>query len=265
MEMGTFAIAGLGNISSRHYKAIEDIGGEIVATYDVDKSRNPTVDTFEELLESDAQWIVLLTPNKLHAAQIRQCLDAGKKVITEKPPTLSFFDLHEFDIEDEVYTISQLRYMEGIQELRKKVIKDKGYNVRLNIIAERDPIYLANWRGKKDWSGGLLYINGIHYFDILTWIFGGVKKIDYVRWFGDFKVQGRVELEQATVDFNIEIATDKPNHKSLTVNDTEIDLSAGFFELHGEIYKDMQEGSGIHVLQLSRAFELIDKIYERKN
>lgn len=260
----TFGLCGLGNISSRHIKAIEEIGGKIVATYDVDQSRNPTCQSFEELLESDAEWIVVLSPNKLHRKQTLQAARAGKKVITEKPPVLSYGDLWGMWPHEYIYTISQLRYMQSVKDLRMKVKDSDGYIGTLNIVASRDPYYLANWRGNLEWSGGLLYTIGIHYLDLLTWIFGSVKKIDYVRWFNDWKVQGRIELERGTFDFNIEVSEDEPNFKLLEVNDEEIDLAAGFFELHGEAYKDIFNGGGIHPKEMHRAIELIDKLYGYK-
>jgi len=258
-----FGLCGLGNIASRHIQAIEDIGGEIVDTYDVDSSRNPSCDSYEDLLMNpDANWIVILSPNKLHYEQAKMALAVGKSVIVEKPPVTNLFDLWSFDLEDNIYTISQLRYMESIKNLRMKVKDSDGYTVRLNIVAHRDPIYLANWRGRGDWSGGILYTIGIHYFDILTWIFGGLKKIDYVRWMDDdWRVQGRFELQQGTVEFNIEVSETKPNHKSLVVDDLEIDLAAGFFDLHSEVYKDIFAGGGVHPLELNRAINLIDHIY----
>lgn len=261
----TFAINGLGNISSRHIAAIESIGGKVLATYDVDKSRNPSCGSYQELLDSEADWIVILTPNKMHLEEARKALRAGKRVIVEKPPTLNSFDLGEFDIDDEIYSVSQLRYMPSIKDLRMKVVMDDGYDARLNIVAHRDPIYLANWRGREEWSGGLLYIIGIHYFDILTWIFGALKKIDYVRWEGDWRCTGRLELERGTVEFNIEISETKPNHKSLRVDDKEIDLAAGFFELHSEVYKAIMDGNGVHPAEMYRACELIDHLIMRKH
>jgi len=256
----TFGLCGLGNISSRHIKAIEEIGGKVVATYDVDASRNPTCKTYQELLESDAEWIVILSPSKMHKKQATKALSWGKKVITEKPPVLSYGDLWSFGLDDDIYGISQLRYMQSIKDLRMKVKDSDGYMGRLNIVAQRDPIYLANWRGDNEWSGGLLYTIGIHYFDVLTWIFGGLKKIDYVRWINDNKVQGRLELEQGTFEFNIEISETEDNFKTLEIDDEEIDLAAGFFELHGEAYKDIFNDGGIHPKEMHRAIELIDKI-----
>jgi len=257
----TFAIAGLGNISSRHTQAIKDIGGKIIDTYDVDRSRSSTVHSWEDFLKTKADWIVLLTPNKMHLQQALAALKTNKNVIVEKPPTMTYFELFDYPLDAPIYTISQLRYMESIKKLRIKVLKDSGYSVKLNVVAHRDPIYLANWRGKEDWSGGLLYIIGIHYFDILTWIFGGVKTVDYVRWINEWKCQGKVQLDKCELIFNIEISEDKPNSKSLIVDDKEIDLAAEFFELHGECYKDIMNGGGIHPWELNKAILLIDKLH----
>lgn len=259
-----FSIAGLGNISSRHVEAIKKIGGEVLDTFDVDASRNPTCSTYEELLKSPAEWVVLLTPSNLHFEQAQQALKAGKRVIMEKPATLNAFDLDEFDIRDEVYVVSQLRYMQSIKDLHMKVMRDEGYNVRLNIIAHRDPAYLANWRGDEAWSGGLLYILGIHYFDLLTYIFGAVKSVHYVRWISEWKCTGKLELERATVAFNIEISETKPNYKFLAVNDHKVDLAAGFFELHGDVYQAIVDGEGIHPSEMYRAAELIDLLIALK-
>ena len=256
--MQTFALSGLGNISSRHIAAIKSIGGEILDTFDIDKSRNPSCETFDDLLKTKADWIVVLSPNVTHYEQAQKALAAGKRVIIEKPATLNSFDLEEFDIEDEVYVVSQLRYMQSIKDLHMKVVRDDGYVVRLNIVAHRDPTYLANWRGDEGWSGGLMHIIGIHYFDILTYIFGAVRTLRYVRWISEWRCTGQIELERAIVSFNIEISETKPNHKSLTVNDQKIDLAAGFFDLHSDVYKAIVDGEGIHPSEMYRAHECID-------
>lgn len=260
----TFGLVGLGNISSRHIKAIEDNGGKIVATYDVDKSRNPSCKNFGELLQSGADYIVLLTPNKLHHEQAKMCSMAGKKVIVEKPPVINAFDLKYYDFDDDVFVVSQLRYMESIKDLRVKVMRDGGYNVELNVTAHRDPVYLANWRGDMGWSGGLLYTIGIHYFDILTWIFGPLKSIKYVRWIDDWHVQGKIYLERCALTFRIEVSETKEDEKWLRVDDQEIDLATDFFSLHGEVYKDILNGGGISPMEMTNCCELIDELYAHR-
>jgi UDP-N-acetyl-2-amino-2-deoxyglucuronate dehydrogenase len=266
MSKLTFAIAGLGGISSRHINAIEAVGGKVVATYDPDPSRGSTAGSFEELLKSKAEYVVLLTPNCMHKEQARQALDAGKGVVVEKPPVMTLFDVGYFGLDEPIYAVSQLRYMESIKNLRRKVMKDKGYDIRLDVQAHREPMYLANWRGDPEWSGGLLPTIAIHYFDVLTWIFGGLERIDYIRWLDEWHIQGRVELEKGTVHFNIGI-TSGDNVKTLTVGDEEIDLAAEFFELHEEVYKDVVDpnSTGVHPTELSKALELIDKIYDHCN
>jgi len=256
----TFAVAGLGNIYPRHKKAIEDVGGEIIGTWDVDKSRGSTVKSFEELVSLPADYVVILTPNKLHLDQARYALNRGKKVIVEKPPVMSYLDLFEFDKDEPIYTVSQLRYLPDFETLELKNVND----VRLNICAHRDPLYLANWRGKLDWSGGLLYIVGIHYFDILTWLFGSLLSIDHVRWIGDWRVQGIIQLDKALVQFNIEISEEKPDFKELIINDKKIDLAKNFFSLHGEVYKDILAGKGIHPQDFNKTLLTLDKIYAKR-
>lgn len=256
----TFVIAGLGNISPRHLHAIDSIGGTIVGTYDVDKSRYSTVDSFEKLLELDAEWLVILTPNKLHEEMILAGLRAGKKIITEKPSVLSFAKLKKFELEDQVYTISQLRYMKSIEDLRTRVWNEGDYNVVLDITAHRDPIYLANWRGKQEWSGGLLYTIGIHYFDILNWIFGETVKVKYVRWIDDWHVEGELQLTHANVEFKIAVSETEPDRKRLIVDEKEIDLACGFFELHDKCYEEIFNDRGISLYEQSEAIKSLDKI-----
>lgn len=258
----TFAVVGLGNISERHFHAIEAIGGRVVTTYDVDRSRNPKSRSFEGVLQSQAEWVVLLTPNSLHLDQALACLRAGKKVIVEKPPVISYFDLHHFQSDDPVYTVSQLRFNSEIAYIKDHLPSEN--NVVLNVVAHRDPIYLANWRGKEDWSGGLLYTIGIHYLDILTWLFGKCKQIEYVRWMGKWKCQGILHLEKATVEFNIEVSETKENEKTLIINEERVDLADGFFELHDEVYKAIMRGEGLKPWDLAQCTKIIDQLISKK-
>jgi len=260
--MNRFAVAGLGNIYKRHKNAIEKIGGKIIASYDPDPSRSPTVDSYEKLLQSEAEWVVILSPNKYHFPQVNAALAANKKVIVEKPAAMGFFDVSQYDRSAPLYTVSQLRYMDSILELRRQFQTgpQKQNKIVLDIKAHRPPNVLSGWRGKFDWSGGICYILGIHYFDILTWIFGPLRKIDYIRWISDIKVQGYMSLEFAHVLFNLEITETEKNKKILTVNKEKIDLAWRFFELHEKVYEGIIEGKGLRPYRCLEAFRIIEHI-----
>lgn len=251
-----FAVSGLGNIFPRHQKAIEAIGGTIVATYDPDKSRGGSVTSYEDLLQSDADYVVILSPNKYHLEQVLLADAAGKKVIVEKPPVMSLHDLYQ--LPKDMWCISQLR---GLPFKKFETISC----VRLNIIAHRDPHYLAGWRGKDDWSGGLLYTIGIHYFDFLIQQFGKVTHIDYVRWVDDWHCEGALKLENAIVSFRIMISEDRPNQKQIKVNGEEVDFGEAFENLHIPAYQAIMDGRGIHPQDMVETLYLLDKIYATKN
>jgi len=262
----TFAISGLGSISPRHLEAVKHIGGIILDVHDPDWSKSYFYGrqavfhkSIESMLEkSEAEWFVILSPSKYHFSQSMKALDLGKKVIVEKPAAMTLYDVLQYSGR-EIYTVSQLRYLDDIINIKNK-ISTGHHDVNIKIIAHRHPITMANWRHDINWSGGLMYFVGIHYIDLVTWLFGKMEKLEQVTWLNKQKCQFSMELERATVNASFEITETQPNHKSMIIDDIEIDLAAKFYDLHCYLYEDIMAGHGIHPMDVYHTMEIIHKI-----
>ncbi len=221
--MKKFALIGAaGYIAPRHMKAIKDTKNELVAAYDpydgvgIMDSNFPDADFFTEFERFDRHidklrreknpidFVSICSPNYLHDAHIRFGLKSGCDVICEKPLVLNPWNLDALqEIEQEtgnkVYTILQLRLHKSIIELRERVLngpKDKIYDVDLTYMTSRGHWYHTSWKGEMEKSGGIATNIGVHFFDMLAWVFGGVKK-NIVHTLTDDAAAGFLELDQA--------------------------------------------------------------------
>ncbi|NQX81178.1 MAG: Gfo/Idh/MocA family oxidoreductase [Flavobacteriaceae bacterium] len=295
--MKKFALLGLaGYIAPRHLKAIKDTGNELVAALDkfdsvgVMDSYFPDADFFTEYerfdrhiakikRESDdsLDYISICTPNYLHDSHIRMALRSGVNAICEKPLVLNPWNVEALkDIEKEtgkrVFTILQLRLHPAIIELKKKIDsseKDKVFDVDLTYITSRGSWYYASWKGEDDKSGGIASNIGIHFFDMLMWIFGGVEEnIVYQR--SHDRASGYLKLKKARVKWFLSINSEvlpeqykeQRTYRSITVDGEEVEFSGGFTDLHTHSYKHILEGDGFG---LDDALPSIELAYEIRN
>lgn len=277
--MKNFALIGAaGYIAPRHLKAIKDTNNELIAALDkfdsvgVMDSYFPQADFFteferferhiEKLKRNNTQldYVSICTPNYLHDSHIRMALRRGADAICEKPLVLNPWNVDALqDIEKEtnakINTILQLRLHPSIVALKKKVAHhhDKKFDVDLSYITSRGSWYHISWKGDESKSGGVATNIGIHFFDMLTWIFGEVKDNQvHVRQVS--KAAGFLEFEKARVRWFLSIdENDLPNevkikgqrtYRSITMDGEEIEFSSGFTELHTESYKRILEGNG---------------------
>ena len=295
--MKNFAMIGLGGyIAPRHLKAIKDTGNRLGAAYDKSDSVG-IIDSFfpkasffteQELFDrhctkikntSDKIDIVsICTPNYLHDAHIRYGLRLNADVICEKPLVLNLWNIDaiqkiEAETGRKVYTILQLRLHESIIALKKKISEgpqDKIYDVDLTYITSRGNWYYASWKGNDHKSGGIATNIGVHFYDMLIWIFGAVKE-SVVHASSHDRVAGFLQLERARVRYFLSINADhlpqnvrqegKTTYRSITIEDKEFEFSEGFSELHTESYQQILEGNGfgledsrdcIHIVQSIR-------------
>ncbi len=288
-----FAIIGLGGyIAVRHLKAIKETGNNLVAALDINDSVGvidsyfPEADFFVEFERFDrhidklrrqgtkVDFISICSPNYLHDSHIRFALRNGCHVICEKPLVLNpwnYEGLAEFEKETgkKVYNVLQLRLHESIMDLRKKIqnaAKDKIYDVDLTYITSRGSWYHYSWKGEIQKSGGIATNIGIHFFDMLIWIFGDVKK-NSTQILECNKASGYLELEQARVNWSLSVDhNDLPEnvkekgqrtYRSITIDGKEMEFSEGFTELHTDTYREILAGNGFGLEESKKSIEVV--------
>lgn len=294
--MKNFALIGAaGFIAPRHMKAIKETGNALVAALDkhdnvgIIDSYFPDADFFTEFERFDRHidklrrkgtmidYISICSPNYLHDSHIRFALRSGAHAICEKPLVLNPWNVEALaDIEKEtgkrVFTILQLRLHPAIIELRKKIAggpKDKIYDVDLNYITSRGNWYQSSWKGEASKSGGIATNIGIHFFDMLIWIFGSVKNVKATKYEADHAV-GYLELERARVKWSLSInydhlpadvkATGKRTYRTLKIENQELEFSEGFTDLHTTSYQGILNGHGFGINDARPSIELVHKI-----
>ncbi|MEM7368466.1 MAG: Gfo/Idh/MocA family oxidoreductase [Bacteroidota bacterium] len=303
--MKNFAITGVaGYIAPRHLKAIKDTNNELIAAMDphdsvgiLDRyfsdvsffSEFERFDRHLERLKRDSNrrgidYLSICAPNYLHDAHIRLALRLGANAICEKPLVANPWQLdalQEMELESpgKVYTILQLRVHPSLIALKKKIDENPTNTKRdvvLSYVTSRGKWYLYSWKGDEDKSGGVATNIGIHFFDMLSWLFGGVQKSEvYLR--DPKKMSGLLELENANVRWFLSIdKTDlpasareagQPTYRSITVDGEEIEFSGGFTDLHTRMYEVTLEGNGFGMEVARPSIELVhgirnDKILE---
>lgn len=285
-----FAIIGSsGYIAPRHLKAIQEIGGTLLyATDPKEKSENlvnfPSCKFFNEfsnfnnaIKNQKADYITICSPNFLHFEHIKYAIENNINVICEKPLVLNLDDLNALQkIQNnstaKIYTIFQLRYHDSVLKLTKKVNSaniSQQHKIKLHYITPRDESYLKTWKGNQDLSGGILANIGIHFFDMLLWIFGDLKKL-HLSHKTPKCIKGTFILAKAEVDWILSIdSADLPQHikdnqirtyRSITIDGEELEFSTGFEDLHTLSYKDILAGKGYGVKDAKKSLEIIDKI-----
>lgn len=288
-----FAIIGVGGyIAVRHLKAIKETGNKLVAALDINDSVGiidsyfPEADFFVEFERFDRHidklrregtsidFITICSPNYLHDAHIRFALRSGANAICEKPLVLNpwnFDGLREFEKEKgkKVYNVLQLRLHPSIIELRERILNgppDKIYDIDLTYITSRGNWYHYSWKGDVHKSGGIATNIGIHFFDMLIWIFGDIKK-NIMHHLDQSKACGFLELERArvrwflSIDYN-NLPEDVKNKgqrtfRSIAVDGEEMEFSQGFTDLHTETYKQILEGNGYGLEESRKSIEMV--------
>lgn len=293
-----FALIGVaGYIANRHVKAIKETGNEMVAALDKFDSVGfidsyfPNSDFFVEFERFDrhiaklnrtgkkVDYVSIMSPNYLHDSHIRFALRNGADAICEKPLVLNPWNIDALlDFEKEtgknVYNILQLRLHPSIIALKKKIDAgpaDKIYDIDLSYITSRGNWYHFSWKGDVHKSGGVATNIGVHFFDMLTWIFGDVQE-NKVHLMKEDKSAGFLQLEKARVRWFLSIDYDDvPNEiqakgqrtfRSITVDDEEIEFSGGFTDLHTFSYKEILAGNGFGA---ECARKSIETVYDIRN
>lgn len=298
--MKNFALIGAGGyIAPRHMKAIKDTGNVLVAALDKHDSVGildsyfPDADFFTEFERFDRHlekqkrlgrkidFISICSPNYLHDAHIRFGLRIGADVICEKPIVLNPWNIDALlEIEKEtgrnIYTILQLRLHPAIAALKEKIEKGpsgKKYKISLRYITSRGHWYHTSWKGDIQKSGGIATNIGVHFFDMLLWIFGNVTS-STVSEHSDQTASGHLELEKASVDWMLSIDANKlppeaagagkRTFRALTIDGEGFEFSDGFTELHTKSYEEILKGNGFRISETIESIKLVHQIRENK-
>ncbi len=295
--MKKFALIGAaGYIAPRHMKAIKETGNELIAALDpfdsvgIIDSYFPDADFFieperfdrhlDKLRKSGARkvdYVSICSPNYLHDAHIRLALRNDAHAICEKPLLLNPWNLKGLeDIEKEtgkkIYNILQLRHHPSIIELKKKFKAEhsgKVHDIELSYITSRGKWYHYSWKGDVKKSGGVVTNIGIHFFDMLSWIFGEMKE-SHVHLLNENKASGLLQLEKANVKWFLSIDRDdlpqkairneQTTFRSIKIDDREIEFSGGFTDLHTVSYQQIIDGKGYGISEARNSIEIAHKI-----
>lgn len=280
-----------GYIAPRHLKAIKETGNELIAALDPHDAVGildqffPKSDFFTEPERFDRHleklkrmgnkidFLSICSPNYLHDAHIRMALRIGANAICEKPLVLNPKNLDLLaEIEQEsnkkIYNILQLRVHPSIVALKNKYqLTTKKHTISLIYITSRGAWYDYSWKGNEERSGGILSNIGIHFFDMLIWIFGDIKQFEVHKNSHKRSVSGDLELQNANIHWKLSIdesdlplETQSKNQKtfrSIKIDDQEIEFSEGFTDLHTLVYKDIINGNGFGINDARKAIELV--------
>ncbi len=300
--MKKFALIGAaGYIAPRHMQAIKATGNQLVAAYDpndsigIIDSHFPNADFFTEFERFDRHvdklhrsksgnaidFVSICSPNYLHDSHMRFALRSGADAICEKPLVLNPWNIDglldiEKDTGKKVHTILQLRVHPAIIALREKVRqsqKDNKYEVDLTYITSRGHWYLQSWKGDVKKSGGIATNIGVHFFDMLHFIFGELQQ-NIVHHLSDTKASGYLEYENARVRWFLSIdvedvpadvlAKGQRTFRSITVDGEEIEFSGGFTDLHNRSYEEILAGRGFGLAENRTAIATVAAIRDAK-
>ena len=291
-----FALIGAGGyIAPRHMKAIKETGNDLVAAIDKNDSVGimdsyfPGADFFTEFERFDrhleklkraqqpVDFMSICSPNYLHDSHMRFGLRLGADVICEKPLVLNPWNidaLQEIELETnkKVNTILQLRLHPKVQELRKKIQSENAphkYEVDLVYITSRGKWYFTSWKGDLQKSGGIATNIGVHFYDLLGWLFGkGQQNIVHVQQHD--RVAGYLEYEQARVRYFLSINehtlpkelldAGKKTFRSLQIGGEEFEFSEGFGDLHTVSYQEILKGNGFGLNESKQSIEIVHNI-----
>jgi UDP-N-acetyl-2-amino-2-deoxyglucuronate dehydrogenase len=292
--MKNFALTGVaGYIAPRHLQAIRDTGNRLVAAVDphdsvgiLDRYFSDTdfftdVERFDRHLdklrrgpeEGRVHYVSICSPNYLHDAHIRLAMRSGADAICEKPIVLNPWNLDALQDDEKetgrkVKTILQLRVHPSLVELRSMVEKattNRRHEVTLTYVTSRGPWYLYSWKGSVEQSGGLATNIGIHLFDLLLWLFGGVQRSE-IHLSDAQRVGGFFELQHANVRWFLSIKKEdlppegpkkgKSTFRSITIDGKEVEFSEGFTDLHTRVYEEILDGRGFGIDDARPSVEL---------
>ena len=292
-------IGAAGYIAPRHMKAIKETGNNLIAAYDtydgvgIMDSHFPDAHFFTEFERFDRHieklkrssteidYVTICSPNYLHDSHIRYGLRIGADVICEKPLVLNPWNVDalielEEEYKNKVHTILQLRHHEAILELKDKIANgpaNKVYDIDLTYITSRGNWYYTSWKGDESKSGGIASNIGVHFFDMLQWIFGPMKSFSVNEKTKDTN-SGTLQLKQANVNWYLSINSNNlpdqakqeklTTFRTLSIEGESIEFSKGFTDLHTVSYQKILQGFGYGLKDAKNSIEIVSQIRDKK-
>lgn len=292
-------IGAAGYIAPRHMKAIKETGNNLIAAYDpydgvgIMDSHFPDAHFFTEFERFDRHieklkrsgtkidYVSICSPNYLHDSHIRYGLRIGADVICEKPLVLNPWNVDalielEEEYNNKVHTILQLRHHEAILELKDKIANgpaDKIYDIDLTYITSRGNWYYTSWKGDESKSGGIASNIGVHFFDMLQWIFGPMQSFSVIEKTRDTN-SGTLKLKNANVNWYLSINSDNlpdqakkeklTTFRTLSIEGESIEFSKGFTDLHTVSYQKILQGFGYGLKDAKNSIEIVSQIRNKK-
>jgi len=294
--MKNFALIGAaGYIAVRHMKAIKETGNNLIAALDkfdsvgIIDSYFPDADFFTEFERFDRHFdkmkrngkkidfVSICTPNYLHDSHIRFALRQNSDAICEKPLVLNPWNMDALaEIEKEtgkkIYNILQLRLHPAIIKFKEeidKAPKDKIFDIDLTYITSRGNWYFQSWKAEMQKSGGIATNIGVHFFDMLSWIFGNVK-VSTVHIMENKKASGFLQLERANVRWFMSLddkdlpeeqkSKNQRTYRSIMINGEELEFSEGFTDLHTISYQEILNENGFSLNEARKSIEIVYSI-----
>lgn len=293
--MANFAVIGVGGyVAPRHLKAMQDTGNRLLAATDPNDSVGildrfsfdvryfREIERFDRHLdklrrgpeEGRVHWVTVCSPNYLHDSHVRLALRNGAHALCEKPLVISPWNLDALEeLEREsgcrIATVLQLRVHPALVALKAALDAEgpgPAKEVVLTYVTSRGPWYQVSWKGDEDRSGGIATNIGIHFFDLLVWLFGPVQSTE-THVHERSRMAGYIELKRANVRWLLSVdASDlpdssrlgkRPTYRSITVDGSEIEFSEGFTDLHTLVYEQTLAGRGFGVADARPSIELV--------
>jgi UDP-N-acetyl-2-amino-2-deoxyglucuronate dehydrogenase len=299
LRVHNFALIGAGGfVAPRHLDAIRDTGSQLLAAadpndsvgvldrYSFDVKFFREIERFDRFLEkarrgrdaSRVDYVTICSPNYLHDAHVRLALRVGAHAICEKPLVINPWNLDALeDLEREsgrrVFTVLQLRHHPSLLQLRDELAQsaNRRHQVELTYVTSRGAWYDVSWKGSEERSGGVAMNIGIHFFDMLLWLFGGVRRCE-VHVAEKRRMAGFLELQNADVRWFLSVEPrDLPfpavpgtrtTFRSITVDGTELEFTESFGNLHTAVYRDVLAGGGFGISDARPSIELVHAIRE---
>jgi UDP-N-acetyl-2-amino-2-deoxyglucuronate dehydrogenase len=287
-----FAVIGVGGyVAPRHLRAIRDTGNRLIAAvdpkdsvglldqYSFDVKFFTEIERFDRHLEklrrgpeeNRVHYVSVCSPNYLHDAHCRLALRVGADVICEKPLVINPWNLNaleelEVETKHRIHTVLQLRVHPELIKLKQSLQEEAGqHDVELTYITSRGPWYHVSWKGQQEKSGGVATNIGVHFFDLLLWLFGPAANIR-VYHSDNSRMSGYIELEHARVRWFLSVdlqdlpfptkAGGKTTYRSITIDGKEIEFSEGFTDLHTRVYEETLAGCGFRIADARPSIEL---------
>ncbi len=302
--MKNFALIGAaGYIAPRHMKAIKETGNDLVAALDpydgigIMDSHFPEASFFTEFERFDRfvdkwrrntgkkiDYVSICSPNYLHDSHMRFALRSGADAICEKPLVLNPWNIDQLKVIEEetdqkIFNILQLRLHPSIIALKEKVAQelknnpDKIYDIDLTYLTSRGKWFFISWKGDEDKSGGIASNIGVHFYDMLNWIFGDIEE-NIVHVKKPFVNAGFLKLKNANVRWFLSVNYDyipekvksigQRTYRSIKINGEEIEFSGGFTDLHTKSYKEILKGNGFGLNEAYSSINTVSTIRDLK-